>query len=66
MRVEQLFQRVGKKFTAKAAINSCMMATMTSDVKYYDHHKEQFWYNYEEESEEPKPPKERMIGLQTK
>ena len=40
------------------------MATSISVPNFYDEHTEANSYDYEEESKEPKPPKESMIGLQ--
>mmetsp|Transcript_5071 Transcript_5071/g.6212 ORF Transcript_5071/g.6212 Transcript_5071/m.6212 type:complete len:84 (+) Transcript_5071:57-308(+) len=65
-RVAKLFKKVGKPYTARAAIESCVVATQTVGKTYYDHHKEANWYDYEEESVEPKPISERMIGLKIK
>ena len=40
-----------------------MMATNTVGKAYYDKHPEAKWYDYKEESEEPKAPIERSVGL---
>ncbi len=60
-------QKVGKKYTAKAAIDSTMLSMRTT-TNYGDKHLEQVhnWYDYEEESVEPVPIKERMLGLKIK
>ena len=38
--MEELFKKVGKAYTTRSAIEYSMMATMTSDQKYYDHHQD--------------------------
>lgn len=58
-----MFKQVGPLYTARCAIASCMVATHTVGKTYYDIHPESKWYDYAEESEEPKPPKERMFGI---
>ena len=48
--------------TSKNCLAASLMQTKQA-LEFGDHHKEASWYNYEEESEEPKGPKENMIGL---
>ena len=60
-------QKHGKKYTAKAAIDLtmlCMRTTSNYGDKHLEH--ERNWYDYEEETVEPVPPKERSFGLKIK
>ena len=61
-RVQKYVKKHGKPYVAKYAIQSSVQ-TMFSKWDYGDHHIEKDWYDYEDESMEPKPPKECMLGL---
>ena len=47
---------------SKTCLAAALLGTKLS-LEFGDHHQEASWYNYGEEIDEPRCPKENLIGL---